>query len=132
MNIVYKNIKNFDESDIKKLFSTVNWQASRHLDKVALCLENMSKVISAWEGDKLVGLCCSLDDGVMTAYIHYLLVLPEYQNKGIGTTLLKKTLAEYESFFRVELIAEKSAVEYYEKLGFVDVDALPMVLLKGE
>ncbi len=37
-------------------------------------------VFSAWDNDKLVGMICMMDDGIMTAYVHYLLVNPKYHN----------------------------------------------------
>ncbi len=47
-------------------------------------MQNYSTVYSAWDGEKLVGLISVMDDGIMTAYIHYLLVDPDYQYNGIG------------------------------------------------
>lgn len=46
--------------------------------------QNAGAVISAWDGRKLIGLAGVLDDGELTAYIHYLLIRPEYQRRGIG------------------------------------------------
>ncbi len=47
-------------------------------------LKNFETVYTDWDNDKLIGLICAMDDGIMTAYIHYLLVNPDYQNMGIG------------------------------------------------
>ena len=47
-------------------------------------MQNYSTVYSAWDGEKLVGLISVMDDGIMTAHIHYLLVDPDYQYNGIG------------------------------------------------
>jgi ribosomal protein S18 acetylase RimI-like enzyme len=53
-------------------------------------MQNSSSVFSAWDGQKLIGLINVLDDGIMTAYIHYLLIMPEYQHIGIGKELIEK------------------------------------------
>ena len=37
-----------------------------------------STVFSAWDGDRLVGLVRVIDDTEMVAYMHYVLVDPEY------------------------------------------------------
>jgi len=42
-------------------------------------MHNSTRVISAWDGDKLVGLVRALDDGETVAFLHYLLVDPAYQ-----------------------------------------------------
>ena len=34
---------------------------------------------SAWDENRLAGLVAVMDDGTMTAYVHYLLVYPRYQ-----------------------------------------------------
>ena len=52
-------------------------------------MKNFDTVFSAWDGGRLVGMICAMDDGVMNAYIHYLLVEPEYQGKGVGRTLVE-------------------------------------------
>ena len=50
-------------------------------------MQNSSHVISAWDGDKLVGLVRALDDGETIAFLHYLLVDPAYHGLHIGHTL---------------------------------------------
>ena len=62
MNIVYKDIKDFTEKELEDLFLSVEW-SSGHFP------------------DKLVGMICAMDDGIMNAYVHYLLVNPEYHGK---------------------------------------------------
>lgn len=36
--------------------------------------KNFKTVYSAWDNDKLVGMICAMDDGVMNAYVHYIFV----------------------------------------------------------
>jgi len=54
-------------------------------------MKNFETVCSAWDGDKLVGLISAMDDGVMTAYVHYLLVDPAYQHQVYESCGFKKT-----------------------------------------
>lgn len=54
----------------------------------------------------------------MTVYFHYLLVMPEYQGKGIGKELVKLMLEEYGDFARLVDIAYDREVEFYKKRGF--------------
>jgi len=63
----------------------------------------------------------------MTAYIHYLLVNPEYQGKGIGKELLKLITEKYETYLRIVLIAYKEETGFYQKCGFIHNDrSVPM------
>ena len=65
-------------------------------------------VITAWDGDKLVGLIRGLDDGEMVAFLHYLLVRPEYQGMGIAKHLL--------------LMDENKNIAFYERNGFTQLE----------
>ena len=60
----------------------------------------------------------TLDDGVMTAYIHYLLVNPEYQGKGIGKELVRLVSEKYKDYLRIVLIAYNKEVDFYKQCGF--------------
>ncbi|KXT01180.1 hypothetical protein AC578_592 [Pseudocercospora eumusae] len=56
-----------------------------------------------------------------TVCIHSLAVLPEYQKRGLGQTLMKAYLQRIESHGvadRAALIAHEHLIPYYEKLGF--------------
>ena len=90
MNITYSSTHEFSENDLRRLFLSVNWESGNHPDKLQIAMRNYASVFSAWAGDKLVGLVCVMDDGIMTAYIQYVLVDPEYQGQGIGRDLLKE------------------------------------------
>jgi len=54
----------------------------------------------------------------MTVYFHYLLVLPDYQNMGIGKELVSLMLLEYKDFARLAVIAYDREVDFYKKCGF--------------
>ncbi|HOA79434.1 MAG TPA: GNAT family N-acetyltransferase, partial [Defluviitaleaceae bacterium] len=88
MNIEYKNIKDFEVEQLRDLFLSVKWDSGNYPEKLKVAMKNSSSVYSAWDGDKLVGLVNCLSDGIMTAYIHFLLVHPDYQSKGIGKKLM--------------------------------------------
>ena len=82
-------------------------------------MKNYNTVFSAWRDDELVGLICVMDDGIMEAYIHYLLVNPEYQGQGIASELLRMVKEKYKDYLYVILIAEnKPLINFYNKNGF--------------
>jgi GNAT superfamily N-acetyltransferase len=53
----------------------------------------------------------------MTAYVHYLLVNPKYQGKGIGRELLRLIYEKYKDYLRIVLVAHDDAIEFYKKCG---------------
>ena len=70
-----------------------------------------------------------MDDGVMTAYVHYLLVDPEHQGMGIGKKLTDMMKEKYKDYLRILLVAYDDGVGFYEALGFEKSDhASPMYI----
>ena len=127
--IVYKNTHNFSKKELKGLFLSVEWSSGHFPDKLAIAMKNFETVYSAWDGDKLVGMVCAMDDGIMNAYVHYLLVRPEYQLKGIGKELLQRIKDHYKDYMRIVVVAYNDEIKFYEYCGFEKAeDASPMFI----
>ena len=128
MEIVYIKTKDFNSEQLQSLFLSVEWSSGNYPDKLVVAMKNAHSVYSAWNGDKLVGLINCLSDGIMTAYFHYLLVRPEYQDKGIGKKLVELMLLEYQDYARKVLVAYDSEIGFYKKCGFDVGKGTPMVI----
>ena len=127
MNILYKKTKELNLLELKELYLSVGWSSGNYPEKLQISIKNLHSVFSAWDEDKLVGLISCLSDGILIVYINNLLVRPEYQGKGIGTKLVYMMLEEYKDFSKKLLIAENTAVGFYESLGFkAGNDVIPM------
>lgn len=127
--IVYKDTHKFTEKQLKDLFLSVDWSSGHFPDKLVLAMKNFETVYSAWNNNELVGLICVMDDGVMTAYVHYLLVKPEYQDKNIGKNLVEKVTTKYKDYLRIVVVAYDGEIGFYEKCGFEKADdASPMFI----
>jgi len=119
MNITIKDKSQALTSvQLEDLFLSVEWSSGHYPDKLVLAMQNYETVFTAWDGDTLVGLISAMDDGVMTAYIHYLLVRPEYQGKGVGKQLLERTKEKYKDYLRIVLVAYDKECGFYEHCGF--------------
>ena len=89
MTIEYRQTRDFTEEDLRRLFLSVGWESGRYLKRLVTAMRNSTHVISAWDGDRLIGLLRALDDGAATAFLHYVLVDPKYQGRHIGDELMK-------------------------------------------
>lgn len=116
--IEYRDIHGFSAEELERLFLSVEWSSGHYPDKLKTAMENFSTVYSAWDGDKLVGLICAMDDGVMTAYVHYLLVDPDYHGQTIGRTLVGMVKEKYADYLRLIVIAYNNEMRFYENCGF--------------
>ena len=129
--IVYKNTHNFSKKELQDLFLSVEWSSGHFPEKLVISMRNFETVFSAWDGDELVGMVCAMDDGIMNAYVHYLLVRPEYQLKGIGKALLQKIKDHYKDYMRIVVVAYDAEMKFYEYCGFEKADdASPMFITK--
>ncbi len=80
---------------------------------------NSSTVLTVWDDEKLVGLTRVLDDTEMLAQIHYVLVHPDYQGKGIAGKMIEYIKEKYKNFMYIEGMPEdKNNVPFYTKHGF--------------
>ena len=129
MNIEYSEQHEFEKNELERLFLSVNWSSGHFPDKLVLAMRNYKAVYSAWDGDKLVGLIAAMDDGIMNAYVHYLLVDPEYHKVGIGKELVEMVKEHYKDYMRICVIAYDTAIEFYKHCGFeVSEGASPMCI----
>lgn len=131
MEISYKEIHDFNKAELQDLFLSVDWSSGHYPEKLVLAMQNFETVYTAWDGDKLIGLISAMDDGVMTAYIHYLLINPEYQHIGIGKKLVDMVKEKYKEYLRIVLVAYDEEVGFYEHCGFEKGDdKSPMFITK--
>ncbi|MGW9123750.1 GNAT family N-acetyltransferase [Paenibacillus chitinolyticus] len=118
MDIRYSHSNEVDADKLRELFLAVDWESGKHPEELHQAILNSHSVVTAWHGDKLVGLVNALSDGVMTAYFHYMLVRPDYQNQGIGKELMTEILGKYREYKTKVLISYAEAESFYRSLGF--------------
>ncbi|MBR4896805.1 MAG: GNAT family N-acetyltransferase [Clostridia bacterium] len=129
MAIDYRETHAFSRGELERLFLSVNWSSGHFPDKLVTAMRGFRTVFSAWDGDRLVGMVCAMDDGIMNAYVHYLLVDPEYHGRTIGRTLMEMVKEKYRDYLRIAVIAYDDERAFYENCGFVKSgDASPMFI----
>ena len=117
--ITYTDEKKFTQQSVQDLFLSVSWVSGKSPSRLYKALLNSSTVLTAWDGDQLVGLVRLLDDSEMLAYMHYVLVDPNYQGQGIAGTLVEMAKEKYKDYLYIEIMPEESKnATFYEKHGF--------------
>ena len=130
--IEYKQTKEFTVDQLQRLFLSVNWESGKYPEKLVRAMLNSSRVISAWDGDKLVGLVRALDDGETVAFLHYLLVDPAYQGLHIGDNLMKQIMSYYEDLLYVKIMpSDSKTIPFYERYGFRQYDNYSAMVCKN-
>lgn len=117
--IRFTDEKAFTQDDVQELFLSLNWVSGQYPTRLYKALMQSPTVFTAWDGAKLVGLVRLLDDGEMVAFMHYVLVHPDYQGQGIAGTMLDMVKEKYKDYLYIDLMPEdRQNAAFYEKHGF--------------
>lgn len=96
----------------------------RPLHQVEKALKNGLFNVSAICDGKVVGMGRLVGDGAMYWYLQEIIVLPEYQGKGIGKSIVNRLLEHIKSaalpgtIIDIGLTAVKGKEPFYKKFGF--------------
>jgi len=119
MEITYTEEKKFTQDQIQRLFLSVGWVSGQYPARLYKALMHSSTVITAWDGDRLVGLVRLIDDSELVAYMHYVLVDPAYHGRGIAGTMIGMVKEKYKNYLYIEIMPEESKnASFYEQHGF--------------
>ena len=86
-------------------------------DRMRQMLERANLVVSAWDGERLIGVARSLSDFCYATYLSDIAVRLSYQRQGVGRELIRRT-QEQGGRATVFLFAAPKAVDYYPRVGF--------------
>jgi predicted N-acetyltransferase YhbS len=84
--------------------------------------DHSNLVITAWDGEMLVGVSRAITDWVWSCYLADLAIRKDYQGKGIGKMLIELTKARVGDESTVLLLSVPGAMHYYPKVGLEKVD----------
>jgi GNAT superfamily N-acetyltransferase len=105
-----------------ELFQTTGWNEKYRLspDDLMRALCASWYMLSAYDGERLVGFGRLVSDGVLHAVVDELMVLPEYRGQGIGGDILRRLveICQEAGVRDIQLFCAKGKREYYEKRGF--------------
>ncbi len=73
---------------------------------------------------KVVGFINAISDGLLTAYIPLLEVLPEYQGLGIGSALARRMLDSLQHLYAIDLLCDQDLQPFYERLGMLPASGM--------
>ena len=120
---IKENINNVEEFNL--LYDSVGWGAyDEKISKKAL--NNTYYSVSIYDDNKIIGYGRLIGDGICFMYIHDVMVMPEYQNKKIGTSIMNKLIEKIETIkkenpgVRVYLGASKGKEGFYKRFGFIE------------
>jgi len=72
------------------------------------------------DNNRVIGFITAISDGILSAYLPLLEVLPAYQRLGIGKKLVDLMLESLKHLYMVDLLCDKDLQVYYARFGMHD------------
>lgn len=108
----FESVKDFD---LVGFF--VGWPDPPNRSTFKKLLRSSYKVVLAVSDNKVVGFITAISDGVISAYIPFIKVLPSFQGQGIGKDLITIMKRELKDLYMIDQICDEDLIPYYEKQG---------------
>ena len=125
--IEIKAYTEFRQEEIVHLYQSVGWtNYLKRADTLRAAYENSLCVFAAFDAGKLIGIIRAVGDGISIVLIQDVIVLPEYQRKGVGTALLKTVMDKYKDVYQLELLTDNTekTTAFYRSAGFAAADEI--------
>lgn len=119
MKITYQTGLIPDTKDIVEVYRSSGIKRPvEDLARIANMYTNSNIIVTAWAGNKLVGISRSITDFYYCCYLSDLAVRKEYQKTGIGSELIALTRERIGDQVALILVSAPEAIDYYPKVGF--------------
>ena len=133
MTIAYSSQDTIELEEVITLYRANGWSSAEKPDALLAGLRNSHSLVTARADGQLVGLGNAISDGHLVVYYPHLLVLPEYQGKGIGRGIMEVLAKPYAGFHQQMLTADGEAIDFYKRMGFTRAgNTEPMWIYAGE
>lgn len=116
--VAYREGREFSLDQLLALYGALGWRQRLYPERVERALAASTRVVTAWDGERLVGMGRMVSDGEFCLYLPEILLLPEYQRGGHGTDLMQRLLAGYEHVQHSVLLADDGNEGFDQRFGF--------------
>ena len=127
MNIEIKDYLEYKQEEIIELYKSVGWtNYTEHPERLEGGYKNSLCVLAAYEEERLVGIIRAVGDGVTILFIQDILVMPQYQRRGIGKRLINSIIEKYNSVYQIELLTDNAekTIAFYKSVGFTPANEI--------
>jgi N-acetylglutamate synthase-like GNAT family acetyltransferase len=117
---LFRTDKSFSTDRWLDLFRTAeynDWWTQRNAEA---CLKHAFLVVTAWQGETVIGTLCVQSDGVNSALIDDVVVHPAHRGRGIGSDLVRRALGELRTLNLriIQLCPIPGRESFFARFGF--------------
>ena len=121
--MVIEPLEAYDALELLPLYAAVGWtNYTARPEMLERAFSGSLCALAARAGGRLAGVVRAVGDGASVLYVQDLLVLPEYQRRGLGGLLLRELLARYPDVYQTVLLTDDTPehAAFYEHAGFTN------------
>jgi ribosomal protein S18 acetylase RimI-like enzyme len=108
-----------DLDELHRFLSTESyWAQGRPRETVERLVREAQHVVGLYRGDRLVGFCRAVTDGVAFVYLADVYVLPEFRGHGLGVELVREMVENGPYATLAWLLHTSDAHRLYRKFRF--------------
>lgn len=122
-DITIAPLKSYDEGAVLALYAAVGWtNYTQRPELLRRAFAGSLCTLCAYDGGRIAGIVRAVGDGASVLCVQDLLVLPEYQRRGLGSRLLRELLARYPDVYQTMLLTDDTPehAAFYERAGFTN------------
>lgn len=127
MDINISEYIEYNQNEILDLYKSVGWtNYTKHPERLQKGYANSLCILAAYCENKLVGILRAVGDGATILFIQDIIVLPEFQRMGIGTSLMKFAMKKYSDVYQIELLTDNTekTIEFYKSVGLIPANEI--------
>lgn len=114
----FRTVKPADYEAVRQFLAENGWQKRvENAEKFRRMMENASRTIVAFEGEKVIGFARALCDDVSNGYIGTVAVAEDFRRKGVGRELVERLMGNDKNITWV-LRAGRGSEAFWKKMGF--------------
>lgn len=108
-----------DVAEVHRFLSEESyWAVGRPRETVERLIREASRVVGLYDGGRQIGFCRAFTDGVASAYLADVYVLPAYRGRGLGEQLVREMI-EHGPYAGVTWLLHTTDMHpLYRKFGF--------------
>lgn len=107
-----------DYENIRRFLAENGWEKRvADAEKFRRMMENASRTVVAFEGERVVGFARALCDEVSNGYIGTVAVAADFRGKGVGRELIERLTGDDPNITWV-LRAGRGSEKFWKKMGF--------------
>ncbi len=116
--IDYRDDKDLPKDDLLTLYRAADWSSAEKPDQLHRGMRNSHSLVTAWDGDRLVGLANAISDGHLVVYYPHVVVHPDYRGRGVGRGMMARLMRKYEGFHQHSILADPRSVGFFQRCSF--------------